>query len=82
MAIEDALFATATVMALRCATATDEQLEATPPSLKELNVDLAECTEHEITELETLVADAWRRRRAQRGIGQRVGPTITDRHRS
>jgi hypothetical protein len=65
MTIQKARFAAATVMALRCATATKEHLQESPPSLRELNIDLTECTEREIAELESFVAAAWNQRQVQ-----------------
>lgn len=65
MRIEQARFATATVMALRCATATKKQLRDPAPSLRDLNVDLADCTEADVAELKALIDGAWRRRQLE-----------------
>jgi hypothetical protein len=63
MSIRKARFQAMTVVGLRWATATDEQLLEPAPSLNDLNVDVTGCTSSEALELQRLVEEAWQRPR-------------------
>jgi hypothetical protein len=68
MTINEAMFQTATVMALRCATASGEQFVRAAPTLRELKVDVSDCTPLEIAELETVIERAWANRQGRVAI--------------